>query len=149
MKLILTNEVSNLGAAGDVVEVKDGYGRNFLVPRGLAMRWTRGSEKQIDSIRRARDAREVRGAEHAREIKTQLEGLTVSIPARAGETGRLFGSITVADVVEAVRTAGGPTLDKRRVAIPTAVKTLGSHGFEVRLHPDVLAKVVLQVVPAQ
>ena len=73
----------------------------------------------------------------------------MSIPARAGETGRLFGSITVADVVEAVRTAGGPTLDKRRVTIPTAVKKLGTHGFEVRLHPDVLAKVALQVVSAQ
>ena len=146
MKLILTQEVTGLGAPGDVVEVKDGYGRNFLVPRGLAMIWTRGSEKQIDSIKRARNAREVRGVEHARELKVQLEGLSVSLPARAGETGRLFGSVTVADVVDAVRGAGGPTLDKRRVSIPTPIKTLGTHAVEVRLHPDVLAKLPLSVV---
>ena len=91
MKLILTHEVDGLGAPGDIVEVKDGYGRNFLVPRSLAMPWSRGAEKQITQIRRARDARAIRGVEHANEVKNQLEGLTVTLPVKAGETGKLFG----------------------------------------------------------
>ena len=89
MKLILTAAVDNLGLAGDVVEVKDGYGRNYLVPRGFAIRWTKGGEKQIDGIKRSRDAREIRGMDHANEIRTQLEGLTIELPVRAGETGKL------------------------------------------------------------
>ena len=115
MKLILTGEVAGLGAPGDIVEVKDGYGRNYLVPQGLAMRATKGAEKQIASIKRARDVREVRDLAHAREIKTQLETLKVTLPTRAGAAGRLFGSVTVADVVAAVKAAGGPILDKRKV----------------------------------
>src|SRR3954451_13649033 len=107
MKLILTQEVTGLGAPGDVVEVKDGYGRNFLVPRGLALRWTRGAEKQIDTIRRTRAARAVHDKSHAQELKGQLEGLSVRLTARAGTGGRLFGSVTVADVIDAVRAAGG------------------------------------------
>ncbi|NHC16594.1 50S ribosomal protein L9 [Motilibacter deserti] len=146
MKLILTQEVSNLGAAGDVVEVKDGYGRNYLVPQGFAMRWTRGAEKQIEGIRRSRAAREIRDRGHAQEIKAQLEGLSVRISARAGAGGRLFGSVTVADVVDAVRSAGGPALDKRRVEIGTPIKTAGKHEFSVRLHPEVSAKVPVEVV---
>jgi large subunit ribosomal protein L9 len=95
MKLILTREVSGLGLAGDIVEVADGYGRNYLVPRGAAINWTKGAEKQITQIKRARDAREIRGLDHAREIKAELEGLKVTLNARAGDGGRLFGSVTV------------------------------------------------------
>ncbi|HEU0127382.1 MAG TPA: 50S ribosomal protein L9, partial [Pseudonocardiaceae bacterium] len=95
MKLILTQEVTNLGAPGDVVEVKDGYGRNYLMPRGFAIRWTRGAEKQIDSIKNARSAREVNDLGRAEEIKHQLEALSVSVPAQAGGSGRLFGAISV------------------------------------------------------
>ena len=91
MKLILTQAVDKLGQPGDVVEVKDGYGRNFLVPRHFAILWTRGAEKQIEGIRRSRAAREIRGLDHAQEVRTQLEGLDVEVPVRAGETGRLFG----------------------------------------------------------
>jgi len=148
MKLILTQEVSGLGAPGDIVEVKDGYGRNYLVPRGLALRWTRGGEKQIVAIRRARDVREVRDLGHAEEIKAQLERLSVAVPARAGSGGRLFGSVTVADVVEAVKAAGGPDIDKRRIELPSQIKTVGSHSVTVRLHPDVAATIALDVVPA-
>lgn len=145
MKLILTQEVGGLGAPGDVVEVKDGYGRNFLVPRGMAMPWTKGGEKQITQIKRAQDAREVRDLSHAKEIKEQLEGLQVVVPARAGESGKLFGSVTNADVVAAVRKAGGPLLDKRTVDVGS-VKTIGSHKARVKVHPDVTASVTFTVV---
>jgi large subunit ribosomal protein L9 len=147
MKLILTQEVAGLGAPGDVVEVKDGYGRNFLVPRGVAMRWTRGGEKQITSIKRGRDVREVRDLGHAKEIKGQLEGLTVKLPVRAGSGGRLFGAVTVADIVEAVSKAGGPQVDKRRLELGAPIKTVGAHQVSIRLHPEVAATVSVEVVP--
>ena len=148
MKLILTSEVDGLGAPGDVVEVKDGYGRNFLVPQGLAMRATRGAEKQVASIKRAREVREVRDLGHAREIKAQLEALSVSLPTRAGAGGRLFGSVTAGDIVDAVKASGGPVLDKRRVELPGPIKTVGSHQIVVRIHPEVSAKVSVEVTPA-
>ena len=146
MKLILTQEVAGLGAPGDVVEVKDGYGRNYLVPRGFAMGWTRGAEKQIVTIKRAREVRDVRDLGHAQEIKGQLEKLTVKVPARAGAGGRLFGSVTLADVVAAVKASGGPDIDKRRIELPGQIKTVGSHAVTVRLHPDVAARIALDVV---
>jgi large subunit ribosomal protein L9 len=146
MKLILTAEVGNLGSAGDVVEVKDGYGRNFLVPQGLAMRATRGAEKQVASIKRAREVREVRDVTHAREIKAELEALSITLTSRAGTAGRLFGSVTVADLADAVKAAGGPVLDKRRVELPAPIKTVGKHQFVVRVHGDVSAKVSVDVV---
>src|SRR5437867_11932326 len=105
MKLILTQEVPNLGATGDVVDVKEGFGRNYPVPRGLAIRWTRGAERQIESIKKARSVREVRDFGHADEIKQKLEQLTVRIPAQAGSSGRLFGAVSVSDIVEAVKAA--------------------------------------------
>jgi large subunit ribosomal protein L9 len=148
MKLILTADVTGLGAPGDVVEVKDGYGRNYLVPQGFAMRATKGAEKQIASIRRARDVREVRDLAHAREIKSELEGLKVTLPTRAGAAGRLFGSVTVADVVSAVKSAGGPILDKRKVELSAPIKTLGTHEVVVRVTGDISAKVAIEVVSA-
>ncbi|TAK70311.1 MAG: 50S ribosomal protein L9 [Actinomycetota bacterium] len=148
MKLILTQEVAGLGAPGDVVEVKNGYGRNYLVPRGFATTWTKGAEKQIAQIKRARAVREIRDLGHAEEIKAALEGLSVKLPVRAGAQGRLFGSVTVADVVGAVAQAGGPALDKRRVEIGTPIKSVGSHRVGVRLHPDVQATIALEVVGA-
>jgi large subunit ribosomal protein L9 len=146
MKLILTQEVSGLGAPGDVVEVKDGYGRNYLVPRGLAMRWTRGAEKQIDGIRKAREVRDVRDLGAAQEIRSQLERLKVQMPVRAGGAGRLFGSVTVADVAAAVKGAGGPELDRRRIEIDQPIKTVGTHRVTVRVHPEVKATVNVEVV---
>jgi large subunit ribosomal protein L9 len=148
MKLILTHEVTGLGAPGDVVEVKDGYGRNYLMPRGLAIRWTKGGEKQVATIRKARSAREIRDLGQAQEVKAQLESLAVKLTSRAGESGRLFGSITVADVADAVRAAGGPELDKRKIELINPIKTVGSHKVSVRLHPEVAAAVTLAVVAA-
>jgi large subunit ribosomal protein L9 len=146
MKLILTNEVPGLGLAGDIVEVADGYGRNYLVPRGSAIAWSRGAEKQVSQLKRARDAREIRDLGHAREIKAELEKLSVTLTARAGDAGRLFGSVTAADVVNAVKTAGGPLLDRKRVSLAGHIKTLGEHTVTIDLHPDVLAVVPLTVI---
>jgi large subunit ribosomal protein L9 len=146
MKLILTQEVTGLGEPGDIVEVRDGYGRNYLIPRGFAIRWTRGGEKQVTSIRRGRQARDVRDLGEATEIKTRLEALKVKLPTRAGDGGRLFGSVTVADIVEAVKQAGGPDIDKRRVELGTPIKTVGSHRVSVRIHPEVSARLDVDVV---
>ncbi len=148
MKLILTQEVTGLGAPGDLVEVKDGYGRNYLLPRGLGIRATRGAEKQVASIRQARDARDVRDLGQARALAAQLLALHVEFSTRAGQGGRLFGSINVGDIADAVRAAGGPALDKRRIELPGPIKTLGSHAISVRLHPEVTATVHVEVVPA-
>ena len=146
MKLILQQEVEGLGAPGDIVEVKDGYGRNYLVPRGLALGWTRGAEKQIQSIKRARDARAISGKEHASEVKNQLEQLTVTLGVKAGDTGRLFGSVTSSDVVDAVRSAGGPLLDRRAVDVSGQIKSVGKHPVTVRLHPEVTTELEIAVV---
>jgi large subunit ribosomal protein L9 len=147
MKLILTADVPNLGAPGDIVEVKDGYGRNYLLPRHLAIVATRGAEKQVASIRRSQQARQIRDLGHAKEVATTLGGLTVTVRAKAaGDTGRLFGSVTAADVVEAVRAAGGPALDRRAVEVPGQIKTVGTHPVTVRLHPEVTTELDVAVV---
>ena len=134
MKLILTNEVAGLGAPGDIVEVKDGYGRNFLVPQGLAMRATKGAEKQIASLKRARDIREVRDLAHAREIKTQLETLKVTLPTRAGAAGRLFGSVTKEDIATAIFQARKIRVDKHNVDLDEPIKTVGTYMVKVQVN---------------
>jgi large subunit ribosomal protein L9 len=149
MKLILTAEVDHLGSPGDTVEVKDGYGRNYLLPRGLAIVASRGAEKQAEEIRRARETKTVRDLEHANELKTAIEGLgQVSLPVKtAADSGKLFGSVTAGDVVAAIKKAGGPNLDKRTVHLPKAhIKAVGAHPIAVHLHPDVDASVSLLVV---
>ncbi|MBD0745849.1 50S ribosomal protein L9 [Streptomyces sp. CBMA152] len=148
MKIILTHEVSGLGAAGDVVDVKDGYARNFLVPRGFAIRWTKGGEKDVEQIRRARKIHEIATIEQANEIKARLEGTKVRLAVRSGDAGRLFGSVTQADVAAAIKAAGGPDVDKRRVELGSPIKTLGAHQVSVRLHAEVSAKVGVEVVSA-
>jgi large subunit ribosomal protein L9 len=148
MKLILTQEVSGLGTPGDVVEVKAGFGRNYLVPRSLAMPWTRGSEKQIEMIKRARSAREIRSLDDAKDAASRLGSLKVRLHTRAGSGGRLFGSISTADIAAAVRTAGGPELDKRKIEMQNPIKTVGSHQVAVRLHADMSAKLEIEVVGA-
>ena len=147
MKIILTREVSGLGSPGDIVEVKDGYGRNYLLPQGFGVAWTKGGEKQVNAIKRARAAREIRDLGHAQEVKQQLETLKVSLAARAGSGGRLFGSVTPSDVQQAVKAAGGPELDKRRIELPGHIKSVGQYKVQVRLHPEVTATFALNVVP--
>jgi large subunit ribosomal protein L9 len=148
MKLILTQEVTGLGAPGDIVEVAGGYGRNYLVPRGLAMRWTRGAEKQVDLIKRARSTRDIRSLDDARDTANRLASLKVQLATRAGASGRLFGSVGPADIAQAVRAAGGPELDKRRIEILNPIKTIGAHQVRVRLHPEVTATVEIEIVAA-
>jgi large subunit ribosomal protein L9 len=149
MKIILTADVAGLGDSGDIVEVKDGYARNLLLPRGLAIVATKGAQKQVETIRRAQEARRVRNLEHAHELKQQLQGLgSVTLTAKVSKNGKLFGSITAADVVAAVRKAGGPTLDKRAVDLRGHIKSLGKHSVDVRLHPDVNALVNVEVAAA-
>jgi large subunit ribosomal protein L9 len=144
-KLILTQEVVGLGAPGDVVEVAPGYGRNYLIPRGFAMNWTRGAEKQVEQIKRARSVREIRSLEDAKAVASQLEKLTVRLKRRAGENGRLFGSVGPSDIAEAVQQAGGPAVDKRKIVVPDPIKTAGSHRVQIRLHSDVTASVKIDV----
>jgi large subunit ribosomal protein L9 len=147
MKLILTQEVNGLGAPGDVVEVKDGYGRNFLIPRGFGIRWTKGGERTIESIKAARSSREVRDLDHAQAIKAKLEGSTFNLPVRAGEGGRLFGAVTVNDIATAIKEAGAE-VDKRKIIVGNPIKSLGSHQVTVKVHDEVDATVNLNVVPA-
>jgi large subunit ribosomal protein L9 len=170
VKVILTTDVPNLGGPGDMVEVKDGYGRNYLVPRGMAIAATRGAEKQVASIRRAQETRQIRDLGHAREVAASLTGLgTVVLMAKAGQKkgaqkkgaqqagaqqagaqsgGKLFGSVTPADVAAAVRSAGGPVLDKRTVDIDAPIKSTGTYDVTVRLHPEVSVTVPVEVQPA-
>ena len=145
VKLILTQEVSGLGTPGDIVDVAAGYGRNYLIPRGYAIRWTRGAEKEVDLIKRARSVREIRTREDAQAVAGQLQKLKVRIKRRAGENGRLFGSVGPADIAAAVRESGGPELDRRRIEVPDPIKTTGSHNVKVRLHPEVSATVSVEI----
>ena len=148
MKLILTQEVDGLGAPGDVVEVKDGYGRNYLIPRGFGIRWTRGGEKTIESIKTARNARAARDADHATEIKTKLEQGPVNVKVRAGEGGRLFGAVTTTEIADAITEVSGEKVDRRTIVVTNPIKSLGAHEVSVKLHDGVAATVALNVVPA-
>ncbi|MBD3947734.1 50S ribosomal protein L9 [Nocardioides ganghwensis] len=148
MKLILTQEVDGLGAPGDVVEVKDGYGRNYLVPRGLGIRWSRGGEKTIESIKAARTARAVRDEDHAKDVKAKIEANAVMVKVRAGEGGRLFGAVTTAEIADAITAVSGEKVDRRTIVVANPIKTLGAHEVSVKLHDEVSATVALNVVPA-
>ena len=148
MKLILTHEVTGLGAAGDVVEVKDGYGRNYLLPRGLATPWTKGGQKQVDALTKGREARAINDIEQAKSVKGRIEAMPVTVAAKAGQSGRLFGAISNGDIADAVKAAGGPELDKRKIEVKQAVKSLGSYEATVRLHADVAATLKFEVVSA-
>lgn len=146
-KLILTHEVTGLGAPGDVVEVKDGYARNFLLPRGLATGWSKGAEKQIAGIRKARKAREIASLDDAKAMRDSLQAKAVVVKAKAGQSGRLFGAVTTTDIAEAVEAQGGQKIDKRKVEIGQPIKSLGEYQVQVRLHEDVTAQIDVRVVP--
>ena len=146
-KVILTHEVTGLGAPGDVVEVKDGYARNYLLPRGLATAWTKGAAKQIEAIRRARKAREISSLDGAREIRDRLQAQPVVISAKAGASGRLFGAVTTTEIAAAVAAAGGPQLDRRKIEISQPIKAIGDFTVQVRLHEDLAAQIAVRVVP--
>ena len=148
MKLILIQEVDGLGSAGDIVEVKDGYGRNYLIPRGVATRWTKGGQKQVDSIKAARATRSVRDETHATDLQSKLQAAPVDLKVRAGAEGRLFGAVTVTDIADALATVAGEPVDKRTIVVDNPIKSLGAHSIGVKLHDDVSATVALNVIPA-
>jgi large subunit ribosomal protein L9 len=147
MKLILTREVSGLGHPGDVVNVADGYGRNFLLPTNQAIAWSQGAEKQIDGIRRARAARVIRDLDHAKEIKAKLEAASISIKVKVGSTGKLYGSVTDKDVAAAIKSASGIDVDRHKIKLAHIKKT-GNHTAKVSLHGNVVANVTVSVVAA-
>ncbi|WP_353808130.1 50S ribosomal protein L9 [Agromyces sp. SYSU T00194] len=147
-KVILTHEVNGLGTAGDVVEVKNGYARNYLVPKGYATPWTRGGEKQVEQIKSARSARELHSLEDARALKASLESTKVKLAVKAGSEGRLFGSVKSADVAAAVSAAGLGEVDKRKVTVPT-IKSIGEYEAGVKLRDEVIATITLQVIAAK
>jgi large subunit ribosomal protein L9 len=148
-KLILTHEVTGLGAPGDVVDVKNGYGRNFLIPQGFAVPWTRGGEKQIESIKAARTAREHATLEEAQDLKARLQATTVKLTVKAGEGGRLFGSVKTSDVANAVEAAGLGSVDKRKIEITAPIKVTGEHEATIRLRDEIVATIALSVVAAK
>ena len=148
MKVILRADVDKLGRKGDVLDVSDGYGRNYLVPKGLALKATEGAIAQAAAMRRARDVKEARDRASAEEVARKLTPVVIRIPARAGAEGRLFGSVTSVDVAEAVATQTGITIDRRRVHLEDPIKSLGTHEVAVRLHTDVEARLSVEVVSA-
>jgi large subunit ribosomal protein L9 len=148
-KLILTNEVSGLGSAGDVVEVKDGYARNYLIPQGFAVRYTRGAEKQVEQIKAARAAREHASIEEAEALKAALEAAPVKLSVKAGKDGRLFGAVKAAAIADAVAAAGHAGVDKRKLEIPTAIKSVGAHKAQLKLRDGLVATITVQVVAAK
>ncbi|GAB3398068.1 50S ribosomal protein L9 [Humibacter soli] len=148
-KLILTHEVSGLGSAGDVVDVKNGYARNYLIPQGYAIAWTRGGEKQVEQIKSARAAREHATIEEAQDLKLKLEATKVKLAVKAGAEGRLFGSVKPADIADAVQAAGLGSVDKRKIELSAPIKNVGVHEATIRLRDDINATITLQVVAAK
>jgi len=146
-KLILTHEVDRLGAPGDVVEVKDGYARNYLLPRGYATRWTKGAQKQIDQMSTARRKRDIATVEEAQSLRDKLEEATLTITVRTGNSGRLFGAVTAADIAQAAEQATGESIDRRKVMVSNPIKSVGSYRVEIRLHSDVTVMTTVEVVP--
>lgn len=148
-KLILTHEVTGLGQPGDVIDVKNGYARNYLLPQGFAVAWTRGGEKQIDQIKAARAAREHATIEEAQDLKAKLQATKVKLAVKAGAEGRLFGSVKTADIADAVAAAGLGVVDKRKIELTSPIKAVGEHEATVRLRDDITAIITLQVVAAK
>ncbi len=146
MELILREDVKSLGKAGELVRVKPGYARNFLLPRGLAYEATEGNKKRIAGETRARTARQASEKTAAEAVAAQLGALTLTLRGKAGEEGKLFGSITPQDIAAALASAGH-AVDRRRIELEQPIKTLGAHSVAIRLHPEVHAEVRLTVVP--
>ena len=148
-KVILTSEVTGLGSPGDVVDVKNGYARNFLLPQGFAVQWSKGGEKQIEQIKAARTARELATLEDAQALKAKLESAPVTLTVKAGREGRLFGSVKTDDIADAVAKAGIGSIDKRTIELSSPIKGTGTHEATVRLRTDVVAAITLEVVAAK
>ena len=148
MKLVLRADVAGVGKRGDMVDVADGFGRNFLIPAGKAIPATAGIAAQAASMRRSRDFRDAKDRESAETVAQRLVPMTITIPARVGREGKLFGSVTPADIIEAVQSQAGVSLDRHRLLPHEPIKEVGIHGIGVRLHPEVEFSISVEVVPA-
>ncbi len=148
MRVLLRTDVSGVGKKGDIVEVADGFGRNYLVPRGLALKATPGVEAQAESMRRSRDQKDAQDRSAAEDIAKVLVPLTITVPAKAGAEGKLFGSVTTAEIAQAVADQARVDLDRKTIEVPEAIKTTGEHMVSVKLHADVQFQFKLDVVPA-
>ena len=148
MKVILRADVANVGRKGDVLDVADGFARNYLVPKGLALRASAGALAQAATMRRARDTRDLRDREAAEAVAGRLAGVALRLPAKAGAEGRLFGSVTTADVADALAAQAGVEVDRRRVHLDEPIKSLGTHEAVLRLHAEVEVRVPVEVVTA-
>jgi large subunit ribosomal protein L9 len=146
MKVILRTDVSELGKRGDVLDVADGYARNFLMPRGLAMKATDGAASQAASMRRARDLRDAQDRSAAEALATKLVPKVITVPARAGTEGRLFGSVTTADIAAAIEAQTNVQIDRRKLVLAEPIKALGTHVVPAKLHSDVEFPVTIDVV---
>ncbi|HET9092358.1 MAG TPA: 50S ribosomal protein L9 [Acidimicrobiales bacterium] len=148
MRIVLRSDLAGKGKRGDILDVADGYARNYLVPHGLAIPATEGIEQQANAMRRARDLKDAKDREGAEAVARKLVPMVITIPARAGGEGKLFGSVTVHDVIEAVEQQTGIEIDRHRVVSGEAIKTVGTHAVAVRLHPEVQFQITIEVVPA-
>lgn len=148
MKLILTHDVEKLGSAGEVVTVKDGYGRNYLVPRKLAVKWTPGAGAQLEQMAAARRKREIKSIDDARAIRDELAGKSVQLKRSATDAGRLFGAVSSADLADAIKEQLGQTVDRRKIVIPTAIKSVGAYDVTINLMKDVSAKIKVIIAHA-
>jgi large subunit ribosomal protein L9 len=145
VKVILLSDQRHLGRRGETVEVKPGYGRNFLLPQGVALEATPGNQKLFEQQRKKIDAHHAKERGEAQQFADRLSGLQITIPKRVGETGTLYGSVTAGDVAEALE-AKGVTVDRRRIDLEGGIKTLGDHPVRVDLHADVTAEITVSVV---
>ena len=148
MKLVLRSDVNGLGKRGDLVDVADGYARDHLIPGGQAIVATSKIEDQAKAMRRSRDLKDAKDREGAESVARKLVPMVIKIPARAGAEGRLFGSVTTHDIVDAVQQQAGVTLDRRRLITDEAIRSIGVHEVGVRLHSDVEFRITVEVVPA-
>lgn len=148
-KLILTNEVAKLGGPGDVVEVKAGFARNFLLPRGLATPWTKGAQRQLEQMSKAAAKRALESREDAQALRDLLQSKPVVVAERSGENGRLFGAVSSARIAEAVKAGFDKEIDRRKVEFKSPIKSLGEYQVTVRLHEDIYANLQVQVIAAK
>lgn len=146
MKIILNADLDNLGRKGDVIEVKGGYARNFLLPRNLAVLATKGALREAENVRKVREERNQRDVSSAQETAERISSTALKISARAGEDGHLFGSITAAEIAERLSESLGTEFDRRKIHLQESIRSLGVHEFEVRLHPDVVARGSIEIV---
>jgi large subunit ribosomal protein L9 len=148
MRVVLRTDIENVGKKGDILDVADGFARNYLIPKGRAIKATKGVESQAEAMRRSRDKKDARDRESAEVVARSLVPTVIRITAKSGAEGRLFGSVTTAEVVESVKAQTGFEIDRRRIQLDEPIKSLGTHEVPVKLHSDVEFRLTVEVVAA-